>query len=149
MTIRSLLNPEVSPLAGLDVRPLLINLFAVLLTAAAGFAICRAASIDPHVREMLLAGGAILFAAELAIVPMWSSRRANQADVSQAGLIATVLHMFVAAGVGGAISMLLHPHKSFLWWLLSFYWVTLITVCGAVIVAIRSAQPAVQKPSST
>jgi hypothetical protein len=115
---------------------------AVAFAAAIG--ICRAIGIDAHLRDLLAATLTCLVAGELAIIPLMLSRGANQAGVAQAALVGSVVHLFVCIAVAGVVVFArLGPGPVYLYWLLGFYWVTLIVLVVAFAKSIRSA-PAVQ-----
>jgi len=120
-------------------RLLLIAPIALIVTALAGFAICKALHVDPHVRSMLLAGGVALIACAAAASPMLLARRASQPGMAQAGLLSTTAHLFVAAALSFAALTVLHAGAAFVYWILAFYWVTLT---GVVIASVRAVKTA-------
>lgn len=121
---------------------------AVILVALIGLGIGRAVNFDPHMREMLFAAGVCLIAGETAIIPLSLARGSSQASVAQAGLIASMLHLFASAVLGGGLIMTkafgLGP--ALVYWLLAQYWFTLIAL---VIVVIKSIQAAPSAPAAT
>src|SRR4051794_1192510 len=113
----------------------------IAFTAAAG--ICRAAGIDPHVKDLLAATLTCIVAGELAAVPLVLTRGGSQASVVQAALVGSVVHLFVCIAVAGIIVMArLGAGPAFLYWLLGLYWVTLVALLTAFVKAIRTAQVA-------
>ena len=114
---------------------------AVAATAAIGFAACKALGFDPHFKEMSLAGAACLIAGELALIPLSRTRVPTQANVAQAGLLGSVIHLFGSAGIGGAMLMAksLNSNASLMYWLLAFYWATLIVIAMGFVKAIKAA----------
>src|SRR5438093_7357047 len=100
------------------------------IAAGCGWALCTALHLNPHPREMLLAAIACLIASELAIAPLILARGRAQASVTQAALLATIVHLFVCSVFAGVILMWksLHLDGAVVYWLLSFYWLTLIVL---------------------
>ena len=123
-------------------RGLVLNPLAILFTAACGFAICRALRVDAHLREMLVAATAILLASESALVPLFLTRHASQLSVSQAALVATMVQLFIAIAFAAVVIMgRMLAVQPFTYWLLAFYWVTLILLVVECVRAVRSAAP--------
>jgi hypothetical protein len=122
---------------------------AVLLTAAAGWAVCRAAHLNVHAGDMAIAAGAALAAGLLAAVPMAMARGASQLGVSQAALVGTAVHLFVLTAAAGVVSLGKLAGPAFLYWLMAFYAATLVVVVTAFARAIRAAPmaTAVHKPA--
>lgn len=121
---------------------LLPVVLAVAFAAAVG--VCRAIGIDAHVKDLLAATLTCLVAGELATIPLMLSRGGNQASVAQAALIGSAVHLFVCVAVAGILVLgRLGPGPVFLYWLLGFYWVTLIVLVVVFAKSIRSA-PTVQ-----
>ena len=114
---------------------------AVAATAVIGFAGCKALGFDPHLKEMSLAAAACLIAGELALIPLWRTSVPTQANVAQAGLLGSVIHLFGSAGIGGAMLMAksLNSNASLMYWLLGFYWATLIVIATGFVRAIKAA----------
>jgi len=114
---------------------LILNPLAIALTAGCGVVICAAAGWNRHGHEMLVAGGVLLAASELAMLPLILTRGANQLTVSQAALLATMVHLFVAA----AAMLAIKSSPAFHAWLLGFYAATVISVVIVCIRAVRAA----------
>ena len=114
---------------------------AIAFAAAGGFALCRMFQLNPHAREMLFAGAACFAASELAVVPMFLTRGASQAAVAQAGLVATIVHLFGCTAIGGGLVLAksLQLATPFVYWLLAFYWISLIVLVVGLVTAVRSA----------
>jgi hypothetical protein len=125
-------------------RALVLNPLFVGLLAVLGWSACRAGGINPHSRSLAIAAAVGTVAAEAAMLPLLLTRGADQATVSQAALAATVVHMLAAAGLGGGASVLLHQGQPFLYWLLAFYWLTLVGVCIAAVATVKLAPPHVR-----
>jgi hypothetical protein len=131
-------------------RAVLIHPLLIALTAACGVVVVRGLSRDLHLHEMYLAAACVLVSAELSLAPLILARRfteGSQADLSQAGLISTLVHLLASAGMGLALSFAMHLSQPFLYWLAAMYWMTLIGLCGVIIVAIRRA-PVAKSPSA-
>jgi hypothetical protein len=111
----------------------------LVVLAIGGVFFCRALGWNPHLREMLLAVGVCAAACELALLPLILTRGASQIVVSQAGLATSVLHMMIAALAGLGLAMAQHLSPVFTYWLMLFYWSTLIAVSAIAVRAVRSA----------
>jgi hypothetical protein len=120
-------------------KALLINVLTVIATAAAGYVAVRAMGRDPHVREMLMAGGAVLAGAVAAVVPLLLAKGGDQIAVSQAGLVSTLLHLMVSLAVVAVIMLSLKTEASFIYWVVAFFMVTLFAVSLSSVRAVRSA----------
>jgi hypothetical protein len=114
---------------------LLVNPLTVALAAAGGVGVCAAAGWNWHGHEMLIAGGLLFAAAELAMVPLILAGKADQLAISQAALGATMVHLFVAA----ASMFAMKNSTAFHSWLVTFYGATMISVVVAAVRAVRSA----------
>jgi len=123
-------------------RGILLIVLAVVVAGAAGLAVCSIAGLDPHMRQLLIAGGICGAASVLAIVPLMLVRGASQAAVSQVGLVSTIVHMFAAILlIGGAYAAGVKLEKPLLLWVLMFYWMTLIAVVMTLVRAVKVAPP--------
>jgi hypothetical protein len=127
-------------------RRLLLIPASIVLTAACGLTLCLALHKSAHVTEMSIAAGVAILASSAAVMPLWLARHATQIGVSQAALVATMVHLFVAIALA-AIAILGHfpLHGSFLIWLSAFYWMTLIALAMAAVRMIKTAPQGVQK----
>ena len=112
---------------------------AVLLTAAVGWAVCRAARLNLHAGDMAIAGGAALVAGLLAVVPMALARGADQLGASQAALVGTAVHLFVLTAAAGVASFGRLAGPAFVYWVLAFYAATLAALVAAFARAIKAA----------
>jgi hypothetical protein len=112
---------------------------------AMGSVVCIGLGWDPHWREMLFAATTCLVAGELALIPMRLTRGATQIAVSQAALVATMIHLFASTGLGGSLILMksLEIGSAFVYWLLALYWTTLIAL---VVILVREVKHA---PSTT
>jgi hypothetical protein len=121
-------------------RALLLVPLAVLIVAACGFAIVHALGLQFHVKEMLTAAVACTGAGMLASVPLILTRHASQAAVAQASLVGTLIHLMVSLGAAAVIlvgKVAMGP--SFVYWLLAFYFATLIVIAVAFAMAVKAA----------
>src|SRR3954454_5551508 len=107
---------------------------------APAVAVCHAMGINAHVKDLLAATLTCLVAGELAAIPLVLTRGGNQASVAQAALVGSVVHLFVCIAVAGIVVFgHLGPGPAYLYWLLGFYWVTLIALVVVFARSIRSA----------
>ena len=111
---------------------------ALIVTGGAGVLLCRLMGINPQLAAMSAAAVGSLFASALAAVPLFLNSSASQTDTAQAGLVSTTVHLFTHAAVA-AIVILGHLRvgNGFVYWLMSFYMVTLVIVCGSLVSVIR------------
>ncbi len=122
----------------------------IAAVAALGCTLCSVLGFNAHYREMGFALIASLIAAELGIVPLFFTRGATQPAVAQASLAGSVLHLLSGIGIAGAM-MLYKPlglDKPFIYWLLAFYWLTLVVLVATFIHAVKVApvESAAAKP---
>ena len=122
-------------------RSLILIPLALLAVILGGVALCAAMGWTVHTREMTIAAGSSGIACMLALGPMLLARRAGQAAVAQAGLLGTLVHLMGHVSVA-AFVILAKPrlHPSFIWWLMPFYWATLVAVAGVLVRQVRQAR---------
>lgn len=131
-------------------RAFVVIPIAVLLTAGCGWGLCRLMGWDPQLRWMLTAAGASLVAGLLAAVPLILVQRGapdgrpSVTAVSQAGLFGTLIHLMVLVIASGIVFFRMQPTTAFTYWLLVFYWPTLIALVATFTAAVRQ----VSNPSS-
>jgi hypothetical protein len=125
-------------------RALLANPIIVAALCLLAIVLSQAAHLHVHQQDIISAAAASLIASELSMLPLVYFRRASQDTVAQVGLISTVLHLFLSAGIGFALSAYLHLAQPFLYCLVLFYWATLITVSFAAVAAVKAASPRVR-----
>ncbi len=128
-------------------RALIVVPVVLVLSAALGFAACKALGVEPGNREMVIAFVIVTAASLLATVPGILVRGYSQYAVSQAGLVGTVLQMFAAIGAGGFVYLKLKPGPSFLYWLAGLYWAGLIALVICFVQAVKSAPVDVPHPT--
>ena len=118
----------------LFINPLLIALLAGLIFCAS-----KASTINLHLNAMFVAAGLSAIASELALIPLLITRGKSQATVSQAGLVSTVIHTMLCAGLGMGASVLLRMGQPLMYWMLLFYWATLVSIAVIAVRAVKSA----------
>ncbi len=124
-------------------RALFLAPVAVAVVAAGGAALCGALDWPLHARAMINAAGTCLAAAALAVVPLVLTRGASQDAVAQAGLVATMIHLFVAAAVAVGVTLAKRMDPAYAYWLLAFYFPTLAAVVVTAVRAVKAAPPAI------
>jgi hypothetical protein len=127
------------------VRSLILIPASLALTAAGGYGICAALQRSPHPLEMSIALAAVLIACIAGALPVILARSAAQLGMSQAALVGTAVHLLV--GISLAATVILGRFglgASFLYWLMAFYWISLIALVACFARLIRAAAP-VQK----
>ena len=124
-------------------RTLLLIPASLLLTAAGGYGLCAAFARPAHPVEMGIALAAVLLASAAGVLPVILARSASQLGLSQAALVGTALHLLIAISLAAA-AILGHfgLHGAFLYWLMAFYWVSLIAMVTSFARLIRAATPA-------
>jgi hypothetical protein len=117
----------------------MFNIAAVLLVIASGCALCGVLRVSIVYKEVWIAAIIAGLSAEISLVPLFFARNGDQAAVSQASLIATVLHLLLCAGAGLAVSSAIHASHAFLYWLCAFYWATIAAVATIAVRAVKAA----------
>ena len=120
-------------------RVLLINPLLTALMAGLIFCAAKVSSINLHLNEMFVAAGLSALASELALIPLLITSGKSQVTVSQAGLVSTVIHTMVCAALGMGASVLLRMGQPLMYWLLLFYWATLVSIAAIAVRAVKSA----------
>lgn len=132
-------------------KSVLVIPIAVLLAAALGSALLKVAGKPLYPRELTAAAVVALLAAEAALLPAALNRGAPKLAMAQAGLIGTVVHMFLSLALAGVLWTLdLVGHKpAFLYWLLFLFWISLGSVAAALVLFLRAApnDPSPQRPA--
>ena len=119
-------------------RGLIFIPLALLAVIGGGVALCAAAGWNVHAREMAFAAVSSGLVGLLAFVPMIVARNASQGNVAQAALVGTMVHLMGHAAVAAIVIFLRIPlHGSFIWWLMPFYWATLVALATAFVRQIR------------
>ena len=127
-------------------RALLLAPLAVAVVAAGGVALTSTTGHAAHAPALLNAAGTCLVATALAAVPLIMTRRSSQYAVAQAGLVSTMLHLFVTIGTAMFMLVLGRLSQPFLYWLIPLYFATLTPIVIAAVRAVRQAPP---EPSPT
>lgn len=127
---------------------MIINPIVIALLCGGGVVFCRGARVGPHMFDMALAAVVVLVASELALVPLVLTRGASQLAVTQAGLVATLVHLFLILALGALVAFLMHVSKPFNYWALALYCPTLAVISTTSIKAIRQA-PMESIPATT
>ena len=119
-------------------RNVVVLLLSILVTAGAGYALCAAAGWDPRPGAMAFAAATALVTGAIALLPVILARGANQATVAQAALVGTVIHL-LGCVAGAAVMLLVLRLPAAMYWILAFYWATLIALVIGFTRAIRTA----------
>jgi hypothetical protein len=119
-------------------RNVITLIVSILLAALAGFALCSLAGWNPRPRAMAFAAAAAIVAGGLAFVPQMLARGASQAAVAQAALLGTVIHL-MGCLAGAAVMLLLVRIPAATYWMLAFYWATLVALVVGFTRAVKSA----------
>ena len=119
-------------------RNVVTLLLSLVAAAVAGFALCALAGWNPRPRSMALAAAAAAAAGGLAFVPLILARRASQAAVAQAALLGTVIHLLGCLACT-AIMLLVVRLPAATYWMLAFYWATLVALVVGFSRAVKSA----------
>ncbi len=125
-------------------RTLLIIPTTIAIVAAIGLAVCGMLGFSPSRFDVIAAAMTCLLAGELALIPLLMWRNGNQLVIAQAALIGSLVHLAINI-VLAMIALLgkLGVGQPYLFWLLSFYWTSLIVLVVMFVKAVRTA-PAVQ-----
>ncbi|HUB24403.1 MAG TPA: hypothetical protein VL992_03160 [Tepidisphaeraceae bacterium] len=111
---------------------------ASALAAAAG--LCRLAGVPLHGRDLLLAAGVAVVAAEAGMIPAILLRRSDPELRAQAALGGTVVHMLLTILIATAVMVarVVEPATPFVVWLTGAYWLSLgLLVWGLIGLAAR------------
>jgi hypothetical protein len=120
--------------------PILLTPVALLMVAGGGLLACRMMGVDPQVRAMIIALIGSLAATAVAASPVFLTMNSTQAGVAQAGLISTALHLMGHAVAAGIVLVGRLPVSGgFIYWLMAFYFVSLILLSAWLVRVIRRA----------
>ena len=119
-------------------RNVITLLVSIVLAAVAGFALCAVAGWNPRLPAMALAATAAIIAGGLAFLPLVLARGASQAAVAQAALLGTVIHL-MGCLAGAAVMLLLVRMPAATYWMLAFYWATLVALVVGFTRAVKVA----------
>ena len=123
-------------------RTALLLLLAVLTVAAGGYALCTAAGWAVRPGRVAIAAVAALVASGAAFVPIVLTRGASQPAVAQASLVGTVIHLFGCLAGATTLLLGLQAGAASAYWVLAFYWATLVVLVVELSRAIRRAPQA-------
>jgi hypothetical protein len=120
---------------------LLIIPIVVLMAAGGCWGVLVAMGLKPHLRELIAAAVICLIAAEVALLPATLLRKSDVLTVSQAGLVGTVIQMFLTLMLAAVawMAQLGLQRRAFFLMLLAFYWISLIVLALAIAKLIRGA----------
>ena len=124
----------------------------MLIAAVAAAFIVRAATGDPHVRDVATVALVTLVSAHLSLVPLMLCRRSpSPVVVFQAGFGGTVIHLLLTVALGAAVYALnvVQDRRPFVLLLMGFYWVSLMLMVVAMIRVFRRAVTGAPPPTST
>ena len=124
-------------------RAILLIPIAIALVCGAGYAACTAMGWSAHPRELLVAALTCLAAGALGVTPIVIVRlklAQTQANVAQASLIGTMLHLMACVVVMGSVLLMkIRLAPAFTWWLMGFYFATLIALSIGLVAEMRLA----------
>jgi hypothetical protein len=121
-------------------RALLLIPASLAVTVAGGVALCAGMGWNPHPTELATGCAVMLAACVAGALPVLLARHATQLGMSQAALVGTMAHLFVAAAlVGGVIVGKFPLHPAFIYWSMALYWSSLIALVAVLIRAIKAA----------
>ena len=113
---------------------------SALVAAAIGGGVCALAGASIHPRELTVALLVAVIAAELGAAAMFFTRQASQAAVAQAGLVATMIHLFGCVIAMAVIFLGKIPmHAAFTYWFFGMYLATLIALVMGVVRQVKDA----------
>jgi hypothetical protein len=128
------------------VKGALLLLPVVLVVAAGGYALCAAAGWPFQAARVVPAAMTALVAGAAAFVPLMLSRGATQPAVAQAGLVGTMVHLFGCLAGATVLLFVLKQGVGAAYWVLAFYWATLVVLVVEFGRAVRAAPQAVATP---
>jgi len=131
------------------VRGFLFIPIAIIAAAGAGVLLCRVMGIDPQLSAMAAAAVGSLIAGALAATPIVLNGNSSQAGAAQAGLLSSAVHMMGHAAVAAVVILgHLRVGSGFIYWLMAFYLVSLVIVCGSLVSVIRRSPAAANSSGS-
>ena len=120
-------------------NPAVMIPMVLIIVAVAARGVCRAMLLNPHADAMMAATAVNIFAAELALLPLLFVRGATQLAVVQAGLVVTMVQMFLAVILSAIAMYVMHSGQPFVFWVIPMYWIALAMLVASLIGAIRQA----------
>jgi hypothetical protein len=116
----------------------------LIIVAAAARGVCQAMHVDPHAHAMMIATAINILAAELGLLPLLFTRNSSQLAVVQAGLVATMVQMFMAVILSAIALYAMAAGQPFVFWVIPLYWVGLAILVSGLVRAIRRTNPPLQ-----
>jgi hypothetical protein len=132
------------------VRHVVFICTGMLIAAVAAALIVRAATGDPHVRDVATVALLTTISAHLSLVPLMLCRRSTSPVVIfQAGFGGTVLHLLLTVALGAGVYALnvVQDRGPFVLLLMGLYWVSLMLVVVAMIRVFRRAVSGASPPA--
>lgn len=124
------------------VRHFVLLILAVLLVAGVGYALGGPSGAWSQPAVVVMAATSALVAGGAAGVPLLLSRGTTQPAAAQAALVGTVIHLFGCLIGAGVLFLGLHAGLGAVYWMLAFYWATLVVLVIEFSRAVRAAPPA-------
>jgi hypothetical protein len=121
-------------------------MLAVIAVAGGGFVVCGAMGWPFHGGPVAVAAAATLVASAAAFVPMVLARGSSQSATAQASLVGTLIHLFGCLVGAATLLLVLRTGTCGAYWMLAFYWATLVVVVIELSRAVRRAPPASAPP---
>ena len=130
------------------IRPLILLTLAVVVTAGAGIGLAAIAGWNLHLPAMLAACGVALLASIAGAACLQLARGATQAGMAQAGLVATMAHLMLCCIAAAVVALgRMELGTPFLFWLMAFYWMTLIALVIVAAKAVKAAPISIATPA--
>lgn len=121
-------------------RAVLVLTLAMLVFAGGGGALTKIAGWTGQGPALLGAAGIVWIAGMLGASCLWFVRGASQASVAQAGLAGTMVHLMLCTVAAAVVTLgKMGPQTPFLYWLMAFYWLTLIVLVIVFVRAVKAA----------
>jgi hypothetical protein len=121
-------------------RSVLISLGVVIAAVAASVGVYRALGNTAHVGEMALAAGVCVLALLAGVAPITFAGGATLVTMFQTALIGSVLHMGTCLALAFAAVVGLHRGNVFVYWMLAFYWLTLMELVMIFVARMRAKE---------
>jgi hypothetical protein len=118
----------------------LISVGVVIAAVAASAGVCRAIGWGAHIGEMALAAGVCVLALLAGVAPISFAGGATLITMFQTALIGSVLHMGTCLALAFAAVVGLHRGDVFVYWMLAFYWLTLMELVMIFVARMRAKE---------
>jgi hypothetical protein len=128
------------------VKGLVLVPVGMVLTALAAALILRGAGRAVPASTLITAAGIATLAAEGALIPLVLTRRAGPVGTAQAALGGSMIHLFFTfvLGAGAYLMKLVDRRDTFLFLLMSFYWISLLLVVTVMVRQVRRSAESVK-----